>query len=210
MELSHPFPAQARIYGAVDNDLSRRSTRFALLSPDAIWDADLEDWRLEEINTNGLFQLGADEGLDVKTFHVDEGYTEAWLQIAGVDDFPNRHTYADALAASLDAFCDTEGCDDRDRAILERAAHQNAHASSGWYRAWPPVDCGDLCGAKPDLAEDPALNALFADDMTPTAKKHSKFLRQLDRAYFASSSATKAGDVRADRNAFPHFLNPER
>ena len=130
---------EARVYGARDGELSRRSRRFALLSPDALWDADLGGWRLEEINTNGLFQLGADEGEDVRTFHVDEGYTEAWLQIAGVDGYPHAPAYAAALDAALDDFCAGRGCDGRDREVLAAAAHENAHASSGWYRAWPPV-----------------------------------------------------------------------
>ncbi|KAH8045311.1 hypothetical protein JL722_14296 [Aureococcus anophagefferens] len=99
---------------------SRRSRRFALLSPDALWDADLGGWRLEEINTNGLFQLGADEGEDVRTFHVDEGYTEAWLQIAGVDGYPHAPAYAAALDAALDDLCAGRGCDGRDRERLRR------------------------------------------------------------------------------------------
>jgi hypothetical protein len=123
---------EARVYGARDGELSRRSRRFALLSPDALWDADLGGWRLEEINTNGLFQLGADEGEDVRTFHVDEGYTEAWLQIAGVDGYPRAPAYAAALDAALDDFCAGRGCDGRDREVLAAAAHENAHASSGW------------------------------------------------------------------------------
>ncbi|KAH8044281.1 hypothetical protein JL722_14759 [Aureococcus anophagefferens] len=122
---------EARVYGARDGELSRRSKRFALLSPDALWDAEIGGWRLEEINTNGLFQLGADEGEDVRTFHVDEGYTEAWLQIAGVDGYP-RAGLAAALDAALDDFCAGRGCDGRDREVLAAAAHENAHASSGW------------------------------------------------------------------------------
>ena len=157
---------EARVYGARDGELSRRSRRFALLSPDALWDADLGGWRLEEINTNGLFQLGADEGEDVRTFHVDEGYTEAWLQIAGVDGYPRAPAYAAALDAALDDFCAGRGCDGRDREVLAAAAHENAHASSGWYRAWPPVDCGAACGARPDLADDAGVMALFEGSAT--------------------------------------------
>ena len=197
---------EARIYGAGGaGAASGRTRRFALLSPDAIWDSDAGIWRLEEINTNGLFQLGADDPA-VKTFHVDEGYTEGWLQIAGVDGYPNRRRYEGRLAKALDAFCAAEGCDDADRGVLRDAAHQNAHASSGWYRAWPPVDCGAKCGSRPDLAADPGLKAAFVDTMTPLAKKHWRFLRGLDAAYFASPSSTRDG---SDRDAFPHFLDPD-
>ncbi|KAH8056308.1 hypothetical protein JL722_7613 [Aureococcus anophagefferens] len=149
---------EARVYGARDGELSRRSKRFALLSPDALWDAEIGGWRLEEINTNGLFQLGADEGEDVRTFHVDEGYTEAWLQIAGV---------------------------------LAAAAHENAHASSGWYRAWPPVDCGGACGAA-DLADDAGVMALF--EAATRGPAPLRLPPVLDRAYFASPSAARPDD----------------
>lgn len=199
---------EARVYGARDGELSRRSRRFALLSPDALWDADLGGWRLEEINTNGLFQLGADEGEDVRTFHVDEGYTEAWLQIAGVDGYPHAPAYAAALDAALDDFCAGRGCDGRDREVLAAAAHENAHASSGWYRAWPPVDCGDACGARPDLADDAGVMALFEGSATRAGRLHFDFLRSLDRAYFASPSAARPDD--GDRDAFPRYVDPER
>jgi hypothetical protein len=33
------------------------------------------------------FALGADDPTS-KTFHVDEGYTEGWLRLAGADGFP--------------------------------------------------------------------------------------------------------------------------
>jgi len=140
---------ERRIYGEIDGPWSRNSTRVALLSPDAIWDADARRWRLEEINTNGLFQLGADDPearrsepkaprraprahAQASTFHVDEGYTESWLQIAGADGFPGRARYQGRLDALLDGFCAAEGCDAHERAVLERAAHATAHATSGW------------------------------------------------------------------------------
>ncbi|KAJ8608504.1 hypothetical protein CTAYLR_005711 [Chrysophaeum taylorii] len=177
---------EARIFGAVDNDASRRYRRVALLSPDAIWDAEAGAWRLEEINTNGLFQLGADDA-SVKTFHYDEGYTEGWLRIAGVDGFPNAPAYAEKLRNRLDKFCETRGCSAHDRNVLERAGHQNAHASGGWYRIFPPVDCGSTCGPRrqPDIADDPIFKTIFKPELTELAQKHWDFLRDLDRTYFA-------------------------
>lgn len=142
---------ETRIFGAFDNNLSRRYRRVALLSPDAIWDADGETWRIEEINTNGLFQLGADD-VNVKTFHIDEGYTEGWLRIAGADGFPNAPSYNAALQRRLDNFCQKRECSVHDRHILERSAHQNAHATGGWYRLFPPVACGSTCGSVYRLA----------------------------------------------------------
>lgn len=169
---------EARIYGSFDGDLSRKYHRVALVSPDAIYDADTKSWTLEEINTNGLFQLGVDDGV---AFHKDEGYTEAWLQIVGADEYPNAPQYQEKLDERLDAFCASEGCSAHERSVLERAAHQTAHASSGWYRAWPPYDCGDACGPRPNLARDPGLRALFDDSVSPLGRKHWKFLRKLDR-----------------------------
>ena len=77
------------------------------MSLDVIYDADAKTWTLEEINTNGLFQLGVDDG--GSSFHVDEGYTEAWLQMSGVDEFPNSHKYGKVLEERLDDFCASEG-----------------------------------------------------------------------------------------------------
>lgn len=182
----------ARIFGAFDNNRSRAYTRVALLSPDAIWDADARSWRLEEINTNGLFQLGADDP-NVKTFHVDQGYTKAWLRMAGADAFPNRPMYADALERRLEAFCDARGCDDHDRDVLRRAAHRNTHLDAGWYRLFPPVDCRPNCGPRsPALDEDPVFQREFKPGFSTLANKHWDFLRGLDTSLFPAARADAA------------------
>jgi hypothetical protein len=170
---------EARIYGEFDGDLSRKYHRVALVSPDVIYDADAKTWTLEEINTNGLFQLGVDDG--GASFHVDEGYTEAWLQMSGVDEFPNSHKYQKVLEERLDDFCEAEGCSARDRSVLERSAHATAHVNSGWYRVWPPYDCGTECGPRETLEKDAGLRALHERTASSLAKKHWKFLRKLDR-----------------------------
>ena len=170
---------EARIYGAFDGDLSRKYHRVALVSPDVIYDADAKTWTLEEINTNGLFQLGVDDG--GSSFHVDEGYTEAWLQMSGVDEFPNSIKYGKVLEERLDVFCEAEGCTAWERSVLMRSAHATAHGNSGWYRVWPPYDCGSTCGPRPSLAEDAGLRALHERTASPLAKKHWTFLRKLDR-----------------------------
>ena len=170
---------EARIYGEFDGDLSRKYHRVALVSPDVIYDADAKTWTLEEINTNGLFQLGVDDG--GSSFHVDEGYTEAWLQMSGVDEFPNSHKYGKVLEERLNAFCESEGCTEWDRSVLMRSAHATAHVNSGWYRVWPPYDCGSKCGPRPSLAEDAGLRALHERSASSLAKKHWTFLRKLDR-----------------------------
>jgi len=201
---------EARIFGAFDNNRSREYRRVALLSPDAIWDADAATWRLEEINTNGLFQLGADDA-EAKTFHVDEGYTEGWLRVAGVDAYPNAPTYDAALAARLDAFCARVACSDRDRDVLARAAHQNAHATGGWYRLFPPVACGSTCGPRPDFAQDPLFLDLFKPGFSDLATKHWDFLRDLDAAYFRAAARFPSPDLLADaapRPAFPRYIQP--
>ncbi|KAH8092115.1 hypothetical protein JL720_5699 [Aureococcus anophagefferens] len=182
---------EARVYGARDGELSRRSKRFALLSPSALG-REIGGWRLEEINTNGLFQLGADEGEDVRTFHVDEGAEAAPDRRrrrlpARRPRRPRRRGARRLLRA--------RGCDGRDREVLAAAAHENAHASSGWYRAWPPVDCGDACGGRQDDAASwPSSRAA-----TRAGRLHFDFLRSLDRAYFASPSAARPDD--GDRGA---------
>ena len=170
---------EARIYGEFDGSLSRKYHRVALVSPDVIYDADTKTWTLEEINTNGLFQLGVDDG--GSSFHVDEGYTEAWLQMSGVDEFPNSHKYQKVLEERLDDFCESEGCSARDRSVLERSAHATAHVNSGWYRVWPPYDCGQECGPRTTLDKDAGLRALHERTASSLAKKHWKFLRKLDR-----------------------------
>ena len=73
------------------------------------------------------------------------------------------------------------------------------------YRAWPPVHCGDSCGPRAfDLAADAGLRALHAAHATPLAEKQWRFLRSLDRDYFASGRAV---DVEgADRDAFARYV----
>jgi len=186
---------EARIYGEFDGSLSRKYHRVALVSPDVIYDADTKTWTLEEINTNGLFQLGVDDG--GASFHVDEGYTEAWLQMSGVDEFPNSHKYQNVLEERLDDFCEAEGCTARDRSVLMRSAHATAHVNSGWYRVWPPYDCGDDCGPRPSLADDKGLRALHERTASPLAKKHWKFLRKLDRT---------AGVERGGDGEYPDYV----
>lgn len=174
---------EARIFGAFDNERSRAYNRVALLSPDAIWDARAGAWRLEEINTNGLFQLGADEGANVKTFHVDEGYTEGWLRIAGADGFPESRSYRRDLDARLTDFL-RNSSSDYERRLLERAAHRHEHASGGWYRIFPPVDCSTNCGEKrlvPNVAEDELFDKVFQTELSDLAKMHWTFLRSLDK-----------------------------
>jgi hypothetical protein len=53
--------------------------------------------------------------------------------------------------------------------------------NSGWYRAWPPYDCGQECGPRSTLEKDAGLRALHERTASPLAKKHWKFLRKLDR-----------------------------
>ncbi|CAH0364577.1 unnamed protein product [Pelagomonas calceolata] len=170
---------EARIYGEFDGDLSRKYHRVALVSPDVIYDADAKTWTLEEINTNGLFQLGVDDG--GSSFHVDEGYTEAWLQMSGVDEFPNSHKYQKILEERLNDFCESEGCTEWEKSVLMRSAHATAHVNSGWYRVWPPYDCGQECGPRSTLEKDAGLRALHERTASPLAKKHWTFLRKLDR-----------------------------
>jgi hypothetical protein len=186
---------EARIYGEFDGDLSRKYHRVALVSPDVIYDADTKTWTLEEINTNGLFQLGVDDG--GSSFHVDEGYTEAWLQMSGVDEFPNSHKYGKILEERLDDFCESEGCTDWERSVLMRSAHATAHVNSGWYRVWPPYDCGSKCGPRPSLAEDAGLLALWERTASSLAKKHWTFLRKLDRT---------AGVERGGDGEYPDYV----
>ena len=93
---------------------------------------------------------------------------------------------------------------------IRGGASETRHLRQKRYRAWPPVDCGDACGARPDLAADAGLNAAFVDSMTPLAHKHWRFLRSLDRAYFASGRARDDGSAAdADRDATTHFVDPD-
>uniref|UniRef100_A0A7S3JQU9 Uncharacterized protein n=1 Tax=Aureoumbra lagunensis TaxID=44058 RepID=A0A7S3JQU9_9STRA len=176
---------EKRIFGnEKQSNASKRYNRFALLSPDAIWDAQNQQWRLEEINTNGLFQLGADEE-NVKTFHIDEGYTQGWIHLVGANGFPNAPQYQSTLDAKLNNFCQRRGCDRYDRQVLERAAHENAHATGGWYRLFPPVQCDPFCGSRePDIGKDPLFQSYFAPNLSDLAKKHWDFLAELDTDYF--------------------------
>ncbi|KAJ1458106.1 tubulin-tyrosine ligase family-domain-containing protein [Pelagophyceae sp. CCMP2097] len=173
---------QARLFGdgADGEKLAARQRRFALISPDALWDVEAQKWRLEEINTNGLFQLGADDPTS-KTFHVDEGYTEGWLRLAGADGFPNKHTYADVLEQRLSAFCALHDCQAGDLPHLRLSAHEGAHSTGGWYRAWPPE--------------------------TRLEKLQSAWLADLDARYFAAEAAETKAEVGAGhRDTFPDYI----
>ena len=186
---------EARIFGAFDSEPARRSHRFALLSPDAVYDVDAHRWRLEEINTNGLFQLGADDDHG-RTFHVDHGYTEGWMHIVGATGFPNKSKYQRRLDRRLDNFCARFHCDPYQRRVLERSAHQNAHVAGGWYRLYPPVRCEPNCGLRrpPDLLhEDPLFAKVFKPDLSPLEHLHFAFLAELDQVYFGREPRSTTG-----------------
>ena len=192
----------ARIFGTFDNDASRRYDRFALLSPDAVYDTDAETWRLEEINTNGLFQIGSDDP-GIKTFHKDQGYTEGWMHLVGATDFPNKIRYEASLQKHLDSFCSRVTCDKRERRQLERSAHQNAHVSNGWYRLYPPVNCEPHCGLRQykDIRKNKLFNKFFEEDLSLLERKHFDFLDILDTAYFRSRRPTETSS-----SIFPDYI----
>ena len=67
-------------------------------------------------------------------------------------------------------FVRAEGCSAWERSVLMRSAHATAHVNSGWYRVWPPYDCGSTCGPRSTLEKDAGLRALHERTASSLAK----------------------------------------
>ena len=116
--------------------------RFALLAPDLAVDRRGRVY-VEEINANGKIMGTHGRAGGYRDLFHDDGYVRAFLRIVGVDAFPEKKRYGGALAAALDHFCAAAGgsCAPGDRADLEAAVDEEAHAGPHWYRLYPPTRC---------------------------------------------------------------------
>ena len=116
--------------------------RFALLAPDLAVDRRGRVY-VEEINANGKIMGTHGRAGGYRDLFHDDGYVRAFLRIVGVDAHPEKKRYGGALAAALDHFCAAAGgsCAPGDRADLEAAVDEEAHAGPHWYRLYPPTRC---------------------------------------------------------------------
>jgi hypothetical protein len=83
----------------------------------------------------------------------------------------------------LSAFCALHDCQAGDLPHLRLSAHEGAHSTGGWYRAWPPVRCGSACGQRPQPPD------------------HSEIFKAFPRAILANQDRMWREIYRASRRA---------